>query len=97
MIKDIEIAINHKCDKKEIGCLLVHSLMYIFKVYMNNYEKKDKDVIIKWAKPLLMYYNKYSSEVSQSVVIDIYLGFGLQNFKVTFNDFMKLLNEYEGD
>lgn len=97
MIKDVEIAINHKCDKKEIGCLLVHSLMYIFKVYMNNYEKKDKDVILKWAKPLVMYYNKYSSEVSQSVVIDIYLGFGLQNFKVTFNDFMKLLNEYEGD
>lgn len=97
MIKTIDTGIKHKCDIKEIANLLYNTIFYVYKIFVFNYEDINKDFIIKWSKPLLLYYNKYSRELSQEKIFDIYIGFGIPNSSISFSDFINLVNDYKGD
>ena len=97
MIKILEVGIKEKCDESEIANVFFNTIFYVFKVYISNFNNNDKNAILGWSKPLLMYYNKYSKKLSQIKIMDIYIGFGPVDSIITFYDFIESIKKYEGD
>ena len=92
MIWAIKNGKKNKCDDSKIGELVCSSIYYVFFQYLFNLKHDKANMMLLWAKPLVQYYKKYNSTVSDEMKYKIYMRYAPEYITpISVNDFINMV------